>query len=74
MARPASRSSGSTHAELSRFARHYDENDYVKAGARVITYDRPSYGGSDRHRAGASSKGVGDVAATADTLGSNASR
>jgi pimeloyl-ACP methyl ester carboxylesterase len=39
----------------SRFGRHYNENDYVKAGARVITYDRPSYGGSDRHRACASS-------------------
>ena len=30
----------------SRFARHYDESAYAEVGARVITYDRPGYGGS----------------------------
>jgi pimeloyl-ACP methyl ester carboxylesterase len=53
----------------SRFARHYDENDYVECGARVITYDRPGYGGSDRHRGRSVVDCAGDVAAIADTLG-----
>jgi pimeloyl-ACP methyl ester carboxylesterase len=53
----------------SRFGRHYDENDYVKAGARVITYDRPGYGGSDRNPSRSVVDCVGDVAAIADSLG-----
>jgi pimeloyl-ACP methyl ester carboxylesterase len=53
----------------SRFARHYDESKYVEAGARVITYDRSGYGGSDRHRGRRVVDCVGDVAAIADTLG-----
>jgi pimeloyl-ACP methyl ester carboxylesterase len=53
----------------SRFGRHHDENDYVKAGARVITYDRPGYGGSERHRSRSVVDCVGDVAAIADSLG-----
>jgi pimeloyl-ACP methyl ester carboxylesterase len=53
----------------SRFGRHYDENDYVKAGARVITYDRPGYGGSDRHPGRSVVDCVGDVAVIADALG-----
>ena len=46
----------------SRFARHYDESAYVEAGARVITYDRPGYGGSDRHRGRRVVDCVSDVA------------
>jgi pimeloyl-ACP methyl ester carboxylesterase len=53
----------------SRFARHHDENDYVNAGARVITYDRPGYGGSDRQPGRRVVGCVGDIAAIADTLG-----
>jgi len=53
----------------SRFARHHDENEYVQCGARVITYDRPGYGGSERHWGRSVVDCVGDVAAIADTLG-----
>ena len=52
----------------SRFARHYDEGVYIDAGARVITYDRPGYGGSDRHRGRRVVDCVADVAAIADSL------
>jgi pimeloyl-ACP methyl ester carboxylesterase len=52
----------------SRFGRHHDENKYVKVGARLITYDRPGYGGSDRHRGRRVVDCVGDVAAIADAL------
>jgi pimeloyl-ACP methyl ester carboxylesterase len=31
-----------------RFSQHHDESEYSRAGARVITYDRPGYGASDR--------------------------
>lgn len=53
----------------SRLSRHYDETVYVQAGARLITYDRPGYGGSDRHPGRRVVDCVGDVAAIADTLG-----
>lgn len=53
----------------SRFGRHYDESAYAVAGARVITYDRPGYGGSERHRGRRVVDCVDDVAALADTLG-----
>ncbi|MET0937956.1 MAG: alpha/beta hydrolase [Gaiellaceae bacterium] len=53
----------------SRFFRHYDESAYVEAGARVITYDRPGYGGSDRHPGRDVVDCVEDVAAIADRLG-----
>jgi pimeloyl-ACP methyl ester carboxylesterase len=53
----------------SRFARHHDENDYVKAVARVITYDRPGYGGSDRRPGRRVVDCVEDVAEIANTLG-----
>ena len=53
----------------SRFARHYDESAYSKAGARVVTYDRPGYGGSDRHPGRRVVDCVADVVAIADTLG-----
>src|SRR5581483_1662083 len=53
----------------SRFDRHHDESQYAEAGARVITYDRPGYGGSDRHRGRRVVDCVADVAAIADALG-----
>jgi pimeloyl-ACP methyl ester carboxylesterase len=53
----------------SRFARHYDESVYVDVGARVVTYDRPGYGGSDRLPGRRVVDCVGDVAAIADALG-----
>ena len=53
----------------SRLGRHYDESAYVDAGARVITYDRPGYGGSERHPARRVVDCVDDVRAIADHLG-----
>jgi pimeloyl-ACP methyl ester carboxylesterase len=53
----------------SRLGRHYDERVYADAGARVITYDRPGYGGSDRHRGRRVVDCVSDVARIADALG-----
>lgn len=53
----------------SRFNRHYDESTYAEVGARVITYDRPGYGGSDRHLGRRVVDCADDVAALADTLG-----
>jgi len=53
----------------SRFGRHYDESAYVEVGARVITYDRPGYGGSDRQRGRRVVDCVSDVAVIADALG-----
>src|SRR5262249_49285322 len=53
----------------SRLGRHYDESVYEDAGARVITYDRPGYGGSDRHRGRRVVDCVEDVGALADHLG-----
>jgi pimeloyl-ACP methyl ester carboxylesterase len=52
----------------SRFNRHYDEGLYVRAGARVITYDRPGYGKSDRQPGRVVVDCVEDVAAIADVL------
>ena len=53
----------------SRFSRHFDESEYSRAGARVITYDRPGYGASDRDPGRRVVSCVGDVAAIADALG-----
>jgi pimeloyl-ACP methyl ester carboxylesterase len=53
----------------SRLARFYDEKMYVEVGARVITYDRPGYGGSDRHPGRRVVDCVADVQAIADELG-----
>ena len=53
----------------SRLGRHSDENAYVDAGARVIIYDRPGYGGSERHPGRRVVDCVGDVDAIADHLG-----
>jgi pimeloyl-ACP methyl ester carboxylesterase len=52
----------------SRLAHHPDENIYVEAGARLITYNRPGYGGSDRHRGRRVVDCVSDVVAIADAL------
>ncbi|HSC49445.1 MAG TPA: alpha/beta hydrolase, partial [Gaiellaceae bacterium] len=52
----------------SRLGRHHDESAYVEVGARVITYDRPGYGGSDRRRGRRVLDCVSDVAAIADAL------
>ena len=53
----------------SRLGRHYDESAYVEAGARVITYDRPGYGESERHPGRHVVDCVEDVRALADHLG-----
>lgn len=52
-----------------RFNRHPDESRYAEAGARVITYDRPGYGRSDRLPGRSIVDCVPDVAALADHLG-----
>lgn len=53
----------------SRFAGQGDASVYADIGARVITYDRPGYGGSDRFRGRRVVDCVADVAAIADSLG-----
>jgi len=53
----------------SRFAGQGDTSVYADVGARVITYDRPGYGGSDRFRGRRVVDCVADVAAIADSLG-----
>lgn len=52
-----------------RLARHPDEDLVRRTGARVITYDRPGYGESDRHRGRRVVDCVADVAALMDALG-----
>jgi len=52
----------------SRFSRHYDERLFVELGVRLITYDRPGYGGSDRHCGRRTVDCVSDVEAIADCL------
>ena len=52
-----------------RFNRHPDSEQYVRAGARIITYDRPGYGGSTRRPGRAVVDCVEDVAALVDHLG-----
>jgi pimeloyl-ACP methyl ester carboxylesterase len=52
-----------------RLTRHYDEAKIAATGARLITYDRPGYGASDRHRGRIVADCVADVAAIADELG-----
>ena len=53
----------------SRLWHHYDETVYVDVGARLITYDRPGYGASDRNPGRRFVDCAGDVAAIADQLG-----
>lgn len=49
--------------------RHPDESRVVDAGLRLITYDRPGYGQSSRHKGRRVVDCVADVAAIADELG-----
>ena len=51
----------------SRFMRHRDES-YERTGARVITYDRPGYGGSTRLPGRPVVHAAADVVAIADAL------
>ena len=53
----------------SRFVGQADASAYANVGARVITYDRPGYGGSDRFRGRRVVDCVADVSAIADSLG-----
>jgi pimeloyl-ACP methyl ester carboxylesterase len=53
----------------SRFVGQADAGAYASVGARVITYDRPGYGGSDRFRGRRVVDCVADVSAIADSLG-----
>ena len=52
-----------------RLNRHPNEELVRSAGARMISYDRPGYGGSDRHRGRTVADVASDVAAIADRLG-----
>jgi pimeloyl-ACP methyl ester carboxylesterase len=49
--------------------RHPDPSRVVDAGLRVVTYDRPGYGRSTRHRGRHVVDCVADIAAIADELG-----
>jgi pimeloyl-ACP methyl ester carboxylesterase len=53
----------------SRFGGQGLASAYARVGARVITYDRPGYGGSDRFRGRRVVDCVADVSAIADSLG-----
>ena len=53
----------------SRVGRHPDPTLYERLGVRVVSFDRPGYGGSDRHEGRAVSAVAADVAALADRLG-----
>jgi pimeloyl-ACP methyl ester carboxylesterase len=52
-----------------RLNRHPDNDKIAATGARVVTYDRPGYGASDRNRGRRVVDCVADVAAIADHLG-----
>jgi pimeloyl-ACP methyl ester carboxylesterase len=52
-----------------RLNRHPDAALVRSTGAHMITYDRPGYGGSDRHQGRTVADAAGDVAAIADALG-----
>ena len=52
----------------SRLGRHYDPAVYERANVRLITYDRPGYGLSDRQPGRRIVDAVADVAAIADAL------
>jgi pimeloyl-ACP methyl ester carboxylesterase len=52
-----------------RLNRHPDNDKIAATGARVITYDRPGYGASDRHRGRRVVDCVADVTAIVDHLG-----
>ncbi len=52
-----------------RLNRPLEEEKIQAAGLHLITYDRPGYGRSDRHRGRKVTDCVGDVASIADALG-----
>jgi pimeloyl-ACP methyl ester carboxylesterase len=52
-----------------RLDRHPDAGLVLSTGVRLIGYDRPGYGGSDRHRGRTVADAAADVAAIADRLG-----
>jgi pimeloyl-ACP methyl ester carboxylesterase len=52
-----------------RLNRHPDNAKVAAAGARVVTYDRPGYGASDRHHGRSVVDCVADIAALVDHLG-----
>jgi pimeloyl-ACP methyl ester carboxylesterase len=52
-----------------RLNRYPDDDAVAAVGARLITYDRPGYGRSERNRGRKVVDCVGDVAAIADALG-----
>jgi pimeloyl-ACP methyl ester carboxylesterase len=53
----------------SRFVGQANASAYASVEARVITYDRPGYGGSDRFRGRRVVDSVADVSAIADSFG-----
>lgn len=53
----------------SRLGRHHDEAMLDRLGMHVVTYDRPGYGASDRHRGRSVVDAVSDVVSIADSLG-----
>jgi pimeloyl-ACP methyl ester carboxylesterase len=53
----------------SRFVGQAYTSAYASVGARVITFDRPGYGGSDRFRGRRVVDSVADASAIADSLG-----
>jgi pimeloyl-ACP methyl ester carboxylesterase len=52
----------------SRFAGQADASTYADVGARVVNYDRPGYGASDRFRGRRVVDSVADVSAIADSM------
>lgn len=52
----------------SRLGRHHDPAVYERANVRLVTYDRPGYGLSDRQPGRRVADAVADVAAIADAL------
>ena len=52
-----------------RLNRPAEEEKVAAEGVRLVTYDRPGYGGSDRHHGRQVVDCVGDVEALADALG-----
>lgn len=52
----------------SRLSRHHDPGVYERADVRLVTYDRPGYGLSDRQPGRRVVDAVADVAAIADAL------
>lgn len=52
-----------------RLSRWPDQELVRSTGAHVVIYDRPGYGGSDRHRGRRVADCVGDIVAIADAVG-----